>query len=685
MLVFVWGSPMPTGNKPIQSVAGEGTQTPSSSAGIMALIADVEKQLASLREADEQRRIADEALAARESAALAMEQRALEAAQSNEAEAERLRLQHETLDAERESLATAGAEIASAKKELESQRAELERELDRIAALEQETQNARHTAAELQAEAERLAAEAELAMAQAQTAAKEADQRRSQMERTLAERTAAFRAAEERMEQRASDTSSMISEAQATAERHASKIASLESELASTRSDVVRLTTDLQEKSQVIASRNEELKSLRSQVATLRDKSGADSALKTQLAELQQTQTRSLEELEQLRSRLNEAQAKSDEYLRHIAEIEGQLVESQRALVTASSNASAAANDSELQARLQEATAERDLALEEAEKLRDFARTLGQELAAARAHQPGTLANPSDESTAARRDRLRRQRKLLREQSEKVRRASDAVRDRFEQVEQILSQRAELLAAKKSIDESKRKLRGRQARNGALSAIFYFSMALLIYSGIGWIVAQKIAPAVYAVTAQVQADASGRPLSQAELDEWQRYHEDLITDPRFLDVASDRLKQRGVASLSTPTALKDRLDADLTLISDRSGSLTIELRGLGAERTKRELDTITTTFVRTANSARERRVDGSNTIIVSESTVSDAPLYDERVYYAAAIAAGLTLLSIIAAYGLWRKLYEAKASLERTDEFEGLIDETRWTLPKRTT
>ncbi|MBX3362314.1 MAG: hypothetical protein KF705_12880 [Phycisphaeraceae bacterium] len=210
-------------------------------------------------------------------------------------------------------------------------------------------------------------------------------------------------------------------------------------------------------------------------------------------------------------------------------------------------------------------------------------------------------------------------------------------------------------------------------------------MALLIYSGIGWIVAQKIAPAVYAVTAQVQADASGRPLSQAELDEWQRYHEDLITDPRFLDVASDRLKQRGVASLSTPTALKDRLDADLTLISDRSGSLTIELRGLGAERTKRELDTITTTFVRTANSARERRVDGSNTIIVSESTVSDAPLYDERVYYAAAIAAGLTLLSIIAAYGLWRKLYEAKASLERTDEFEGLIDETRWTLPKRTT
>lgn len=678
---------MPAGNQQHESTPGAPGQAATSSAGLMALIADVERQLLSLREADERRRIAEESLAAREQAAAESERRAQDAAQQSEALSGRLRAERASLDEEAERLRRERDQIESARREIESQRADLEKELERIAALERAANEAR-------ASAESVRQGAEAQSARADQLVRDAEQRRSQMERTLAERGAAFRAAEERMEQRASDASAMIAEAQATAEGLTARIKSLESELHSARAEATRLAADLQDKSQVIASRNEELKSLRAQAASLRDKSAGDGALKKQLAEIQEANARSMAEAESLRGALAQNTSKAEEYLRHIAEVEGQLAEAQaacRAAQQAATQQSAAQQagrgaDEATQRRLKDLESARDEAVAEAAKLREFARTLGQELAAARAgggDAGGGTHEHDDERVSARRERLRRQRALLRGQSEKVKRAGDAVRERFEQVEQILSQRAELVAAKKLVEDARRKVRARQARSGALAAIFYATIAMVIYAGIGWVVAQNVAPAVYAVSAEVQADASGRPLSAAELDEWQRYHEDLIADPRFMEVASEKLKQRGIASLATPTALKDRLGADSTLITDTPGKLTIELRGLGAERTKRELDTIVTTFVRTANAARERRVDGSNTIIASEATATGAPLHDERIFYAAGIAGALTLLSSLAAFVLWRKLYEAKASIERTDEFDGLLDERRWQMPSR--
>lgn len=668
---------MPAGNQPPQSVPGVPGQTPTSSAGLITLIADVERQLSSLREADELRQIAEEALIARESAASELEQQAQSALRDNEALAEQLRVQREALDADVARFQLEREEIESARRELESQRLDLEKELERITGLERAAQETRESAEVAKQQAAEQAARAE-------QASQEAERKRAQMERTLAERAAAFRAAEERMEQRATDAGVMIQEAQSLAQAHASRIKTLESELQAAKAEATKLSTDLQDKSQVIASRNEELKSLRAQAATMREKSGGDALLKKQLSELQEVQTRAMAEAESLRATLGVSEAKAAEYLRHIAEIEGQLAEAQSA-----SNAvrdAGAGTDQAHRARLDELETARDEALAEAAKLREFARTLGQELAAARARSDQTgqaAAGAADEFVAARRARLLRQRKLLRGQSDKVKRAGDAVRDRFEQVEQILAQRAELIAAKKIVEDSKRKIRSRQARQGALAAVCYVSMAMLIYAGIGWVVAQNIAPAVYAVSAQVQADSSGRPLSTAELDEWQRYHENLVADPRFMEIASEKLKQRGIASLSTPTSLKDRLQRDLTLITDTPGILTVELRGLGAEKTRRELDTIVTTFVRTANTARERRVDGSNTIIAAQATAADTPLYDERIYYAGGIAGGLTLLSSLAAFVLWRKLYEAKASIERSDEFDGLMDERRWQMPSR--
>lgn len=665
---------MPSGHQSTPSVPGAPGQTPTSSAGLMALIADVERQLSSLREADAQRQVAEEALASREAAASDLEQRAKSALQDNEAIAERLRLQRQALDAHAAQLQQERVGIESSRQELECQRLDLEKELERITALERSALETRE-AAEL---ATQQAAEQ---AALAEQAAQEAERKRAQMERTLAERAAAFRAAEERMEQRATDAGVMIKEAQLLAESHGSRIKTLESDLKAAKAEATKLATDLQDKSQVIAARNEELKSLRAQAATMREKSGGDTMLKKQLAELQEAQSHAIADAESLRATLAVSEAKAAEYLRHIAEIEGQLAEAQSAS-NAARNSDVGAEQA-VRDRLDELESARDEAIAEAAKLREFARTLGQELAAARAQAGQSAPVASDELLAARRNRLLRQRKLLRGQSEKVKRAGDAVRGRFEQVEQILAQRAELIAAKKLVEDSKRKIRSRQARQGALAAVCYVSIAMLIYAGIGWVVAQNIAPAVYAVSAQVQADASGRPLSTAELDEWQRYHEDLIVDPRFMEVASEKLKQRGIASLSTPTSLKDRMQRDLTLITDAPGILTIELRGLGAEKTKRELDTIVTTFVRTANAARERRVDGSNTIIAAQASTAEAPLYDERIYYAGGIAGGLTLLSSLAAYVLWRKLFEAKASIERTDEFDGLMDERRWQMPSR--
>jgi len=188
---------------------------------------------------------------------------------------------------------------------------------------------------------------------------------------------------------------------------------------------------------------------------------------------------------------------------------------------------------------------------------------------------------------------------------------------------------------------------------------------------------------VSAVSSRIEAAAGGRPLSQAELEEWQRYHEELLSDPRTLEVVAERMKQRGIASLATVPALKLRLDADFSFMSREPGTLDLELRGVGEGKTARELDTLVATVVRQANTARERRVDGSTTIVASTGAPDPAPLHDERVFYAAGIAGILTLLSTVCAWILWRKLYEAKASVERHDEFDGLMDERRWQAPAR--
>lgn len=712
---------MPGGPQPDQSVPGVGP-TPTSSAGLMALISDVERQLASLRDADAKRQATEEALAAREAAIAERERSAHEAGQRAEELTRQLEAQRAELATEHEKTAKLRAEIESARADLQSQRADLEKELERLAAIE--------------ASVSKRAESAERSVA-------DAEQRRLQMERTLAERSAAFRAAEERMEQRATEVSQLLQDAERSARGHEARAAELTTEIAAARQEirelqdrarnseeadslramiaerdqalkalradldassaladearraahdaadqVTRLTAEAADQARVVASRNEELKALRAQVATLKEKSGADAksradtaALQSRIESLEAEAASNAAELATLRSDLStaasaleSAKRQNDEYLAHIAHVEAELASARESAVPG-------AADADLQPKLIAAQEAESKARAEADKLRAFARTLAEELAEARAGSG--IAPPTDESIELRRERLRRQRKLLRGQSDKIKRAGDAVRDRFEQVEQILSQRAEVIAAKKIVDESKRKLRARQARAGAVAAVFYVAITLLIYTGLGWLAAQKVAPAVYAVSSRIAADAGGRPLSAAELDEWRAYHEDLLKDPRTLDIVAERMKQRGIASLSAAPALKLRLDADFSFMSREPGTLDLELRGLGSGRTARELDTLVSTVVRHANTARERRVDGSTTIISTPAAADPSPLHDERVYYAAGIAGSLTLISSIAAWILWRKLYEAKASVERSDEFDAVLDERRWKAPAR--
>mgnify|MGYP001221119692 CR=1 FL=1 len=709
---------MPGGTQPDQSVP-DAAQAPSTSAGLMSLISDVERQLAGLRDADAQRRALEDALATRETAVAAREHEAREATARAEALTHELESKAAELTHHREETERLRTEVEQARSDIAAQRNDLDRELERISALETSVK-------------ERAAL--------SEKAAAEAEQRRAQMERAIAEKSAAFRVAEERMEQRVTEVSALLDQAQRQAAENETRASELASELASARAEIqslherakdpaeidalrtalserenllqslradldaarslaedaertaqtaaqeiTRLTSDAASQARVIAERNDELKSLRAQVATLKDKSGADAkgradaaALQTRIEALEKelaarsAEADSLrEDLEKATTALQAATRQSEEYLAHIAHVEADLASAR----------TTAGDGPDADTALQAAKEAESKARAEADKLRAFARTLAEELAQARAGGEPSGLDP--DQTSLRRQRLARQRKLLRAQSDKIKRASDAVRDRFEQVEQILSQRAEVIAAKKLVDETKRKARSRQARAGAVAAVFYVALTLLIYAGLGWLAAAKVAPAVYSVSSRIAADAGGRPLSPAELDEWRTYHEDLLADPRTLDLVAERMKQRGIASLGTVPSLKIRLDADFSSISREPGTLDLELRGLGAGKTARELDTLVATVVRQANSARERRVDGSTTIVATAATPDPEPLHDERVFYAAGIAGGLTLLSTIAAWILWRKLYEAKASVERHDEFDGLMDDRRWQAPAR--
>ncbi len=287
----------------------------------------------------------------------------------------------------------------------------------------------------------------------------------------------------------------------------------------------------------------------------------------------------------------------------------------------------------------------------------------------------------ADQWNQNRRDRLAKMRKILAGDAEKIRLATEALRTRYDQCEQVLSKRAELAQAYEEIAAAQRKYQNREVRSGVFLGLIGMAAITLVLAATSWFVSGRIAPGVYAAKVTMAAAGGDTKLTEAQMQQWETYITALTSDPRFLEVAADRMKRRGITEFGVPGDLAAEMQNALDVASAMPGTIVMEYRGVGAQRAERVLDTFAVALSSAANNARARRADSSLTIIEDPAKAGADPLDTRRIEMAGMIFGGSMVLTLIFGGVLWKRLSAAKAQFERESSVEALFDESQWQMP----
>lgn len=555
--------------------------------------------------------------------------RATEAALAAREEAVRTR--EESLGAERTRLAEELASLSSARAELDRARADCEAK-----SAEVEHERAALAARREQSDADTRSRDQALATREQELAARESDSRESL-------RVIEAARAELDAEKAALDL------ARTSLETQLAEVAGLREDLSHERERLSKEADSLRELSEKNGHEAASFASLEGEAARLRDALAAGADLASDYASLW------LVEL----ARAESLRAQGEESVASLGELEGVL--------------------EQLKHRLREEH-------EAAEEAREAERRASEALAhAQRAHPVG---NEGLEHLRRRLDlrqrRLAQGRVVLRAQADKIRRGGEALRKRFEQAEQVLAQRAELAGIRQRLIAENARIQRHKAgsRAGVITLCAVGVLGLL--GGLSWALARQIAPATFRVESEIRADGRGRELSSAELEEWQRFHQELVNDPRFHEAAAEKFKRQGLLTLASPAAVGSMVSDSLAVDSDANGEMKLILRGQGSDATRRELETLTAALVAYANTAQQQRIDGGLTAVSKPATPDASPIDRTREFYALGILGGSTLLSLILAVTIWKRLSGAKSAFEQDSMLQAALAETTtWDVSKR--
>ncbi len=446
------------------------------------------------------------------------------------------------------------------------------------------------------------------------------------------------------------------------AEREA--VEGLKKELAAAQAELAERQGQIEEAAEKLAALRKELEAGKAEVAAAREELKAERA-----------------RLEAMRAdgkggRTREADAKLAAAEARVAELNGQVARLTKQL----DNETAALN-----AKLSETAAERA-------SLEARIASLEQELAAARAGGGGGQGGLEEVARQAglaadmltwnsrRQERLRRYRTLLQVEARKLVTAKEALSKRQAECEAMLAQRAKLNQALEGVKALERKLESRRARTGAAATVFLVMGTIAVILAMAWQVTSHVRPATYLASALLEPDGRGLTLGEAEIKYWQNYHIELARDPRMIEVASERFRQRGIISLGSAPELRARLNQDMSVQAQPDGGVLIELRGKGAEKTARELDTFVTAMASVANASREGRADGAATVVSRAAEAGSEPVADDRLVFAAGAAGGGLVGSLLLGVVVWARLSRAKKQYE-SEQIAAQIDDAVWDGP----
>lgn len=641
------------GPTPEPNAPADGGTEKRGQGSLLETLAEMQSKMEQFRELHEQAERRESELAAR---AQEIEQRKAEQDRL-ESELAQMRAQIESmaseLDGKREqveqqeqSLGQARAEVDRAREQLEAARSDLESRRAEVERLQADADEREKRYSEEHAKLSAQLRERE-AQIEAQTRVFEDrdEEIARQSERIESERRL-LEEQEQRLEQRARQTSE-------EAARQAAELASKRSEL----EELERTLADERRKHQEelqrieregVATADQTAKALQDKVESLRG----------ELEEAQSNRKTLESTLEEMRSRANQAQQR-------VTELES-------ALESASSATGAGVDPAEIAKRDQAIKILRDRLVEAEGVIEQLKRA-----------RPANGAGGNDAFNESRRARLRKYKGLLKAQAHKINRAQAGLQKRQAECEQLLAHRTRLASVASELSKREKKLHATKARASAAAMVLYSTLTIGVLAVLSWAVTLKIDPGTYVASATIGVDQRGQQPDDQELAQWQAFHEELLLDPRLVELAAERMTKRGLTKVGTPPELRSRLTETLGHTSAEPGTLTIELRGEGAYRTKMELDTYITALKSVADSTRMQRSNALPTLITSAADVSSEPVEDQRLIMAGGILGGASLAALLFGVLIWSRLVRAKAKFEKEANYEASLDGPGWEPPSR--
>ncbi|MEZ6233148.1 MAG: hypothetical protein R3B68_03055, partial [Phycisphaerales bacterium] len=578
--------------------------------------------------------------------------------------------------------------------ELQARLGEANQQVSRMQAALAEASEGNDTAAaataELGAEREARRGDQEK-LAKAQEALHEAEQRAKALARELDEARAALAAAERERDELRTRLEQAVAEAGA---------ASGDAGTGTDPAEVASLKAALKDANTQIAALNEQI-----DMATAASASGggknanARAQLEKAMARIAALETEKREREPARQEALEKAAALEEEIKRLTVAAAGLEHELSQARATIDAMAGKGDQAAEIARLSQELTVARDeLAMtrerlaafeggeapsgEQAGAMRETMDRQAREIAALkeRIEEIKAAAPRGDAWNENRRRRLKKAKSLIGVQSGKIRKASQALADRFDACEKLLSQRGELAKAARAIESSQNAIAGERRFS---RVVFSLVACLALLGGVGalsWMLAEEFAPATYAASASLRAEGR-RELSAAERAEWQRFIEERLTHPAFIEMAAERMKRRGIVSLGEAGPLSSHLTATMSFDSNADGQLKIEMRGPGRLATERVLDTYVTALVSDANANRMTSVIGAVTVVGEEAHAPREPLESDRMMYAAIGSGGGIVLVGILGFVMWSRLARGMEKFEEQTRLAFLLDDARWANP----
>ncbi len=282
------------------------------------------------------------------------------------------------------------------------------------------------------------------------------------------------------------------------------------------------------------------------------------------------------------------------------------------------------------------------------------------------------------EADCRRRDRLRRYKSMLQSQARKIVAAQIAIQRRHSDCELVLSHRSKLALLAQQLSRAEKKITASKARSGAAAAVLYFAATLGILAVMSWEVSKRVWPGTYIARAVIDADTGRRTPKPEDYAAWLKDHSELLGDPRLMEVAAQRMQQRGITALGSPGELSSRLKQDMYVQSAKPGSLTVELRGEGAEKTALILDTVVTAFKSVADQGKDERTNDMGVVIAQAATPGTEPLMDKRIEKAASVFAGAAFAAGLAGLVIWSRLVKAKKKFDQAAAVDAALGEVDW-------